>query len=62
MRCGYKHVRRMYWTFTLSHGYGRKMTWVVPLANGYGATLESQGCLENVLRRFASGELLTLHP
>jgi hypothetical protein len=38
MRCGYKHVQRMHWTFTLSHGYGRKMTWVVPISNGYRAT------------------------
>jgi len=36
MRCGYKHVQRMHWTFTLSHGYGRKMTWIIPNSSGYG--------------------------
>lgn len=38
MRCGYKHVQRMHWTFTLSHGYGQKMIWVISISSGYRAT------------------------
>jgi hypothetical protein len=43
MRCGYKHVQRMHWTFTLSHGYGRKMTWAIPISSGYAATSNRSG-------------------
>ena len=46
MRCGYKHVRRMHWTFTLSDGYGRKMAWVIPISRGYGATSNRRALAE----------------